>query len=149
MLMTDLVIYHGAVPWPQIIALVASFAISYLNRPKTNAPKPTAFEEFELPLADVGTSQYVVFGDVWIKDMVVLTYGNFRTTKIKTEGGKKSIGGWTPGLAPGTTNPLEAKFKAPWDPVGDKLTEWDPTQPEEPDDNGLGTGIVGGSTWIP
>lgn len=138
-----------AVPWPQIIALVASFAISALNRPKSSSPRPAAFDELELPLAEVGTPQYVVFGDVWIPDPVVLTYGNYRTTKIQTEGGKKSIGGWIPGLAPGTTNPIEAKFGAPWDPVGEKLREWDPTQPEEPDDNGLGSGVVGGSTWIP
>lgn len=136
-------------PWPQIIMLVASFIISNLNRPKATSPKPAAFEDFDFPMAEVGTAQYVIFGDVWIADWMVLTYGNYRTTKIKTKGGKKSIGGWIPGLAPGTTNPIEAKWKAPWDPVGDKLTEWDPTLPEEPDDNGLGTGTVGGDTWIP
>ncbi len=146
---SEIDILRGVVPWPLIIALIASFASSYLNRPKNNAPKPTAFEDFDFPVAEVGSAQYVIFGDVWIKDWMVLTYGNFRTTKIKTEGGKKSIGGWMPGLAPGTTNPLEAKFRAPWDPVGDKLIEWDPTQPEDPDDDGLGTGTVGGSTWIP
>lgn len=137
------------IPWPQIIMLAASFAISYVNRPKNAAPRATTFEEFEFPMAEVGTAQYVVFGDVWISDWMVLTYGNFRTTKIKTKGGKKSIGGWTPGLAPGTTNPIESRFRAPWDPVGDKLQEWDPFKPEEPDNDGIGSGTVGGDTWIP
>ena len=138
-----------ALPWPQIIAVVASFAISYLNRPKTSSPKPAGFDELELPLAEIGTRQYVVFGDVWIRDPVVLTYGNFRTTKIQTEGGKKSIGGWRPGLAAGTTNPIEAMFSPPWDPTDGKYLEWDPLYPEDPAPTGIGAGLPGGTTWIP
>lgn len=148
MTLADLTIYQAVVPWPQIIMLVASYAISELNRPKNTGPQRTEFAGFGFPVAEVGTAQYVVFGDAWIPDMIVLTYGNFRTTKIKTEGGKKSIGGWVPGLAPGTTNPIEAKFRAPWDPVGDQLIEWDNTQPVDPDDDGTGFG-EGGDTWIP
>jgi hypothetical protein len=139
----------AVLPWPQLIMLAASFAISYINRPKTSTVEALAFEEFEFPVAEAGTAQYVIFGDVWIEDWIVLSYGNFRTTKIQTEGGKTAILGWVPGLAPGTTNPIEAALDmSSWDPVSQQLYEWDPTQPEELDPDGISS-TASGDTWIP
>lgn len=74
--------------WPQIIMLVVSFAISYITRPKPAVPKPASLEEFDLPTAEEGTPQCVIFGDCWTGDWQVLSYGNLRTTPIRTKSGK-------------------------------------------------------------
>lgn len=74
--------------WVYIALLVISTYISYANRPKSTTPKPVAFEEFEFPQFDEGTPQEVVFGDCWTEDWMVLWYGNYRTSKIKTSSGK-------------------------------------------------------------
>lgn len=127
-----------------IIMMVISAAVSYANRPKIHPPKAAAFEEFDFPVADEGTRQYVIFGDVWIKDWIVLSYGNFRTTTIQTKGGKSGIGNWVPGILPINSNPIEAWF-AP--KLGlDGLLEYDPFHPEEPD-NSL-PALLDGDTWI-
>lgn len=131
-------------PFP-IIMMIVSTAINYANRPKIQPPKPAAFEQFEFPLAEEGTRQYVIFGDVWIKDWIVLSYGNFRTSKIQTKGGKSGIGGWVPGILPGTTNPIEAWF-SPSEKLGLGLSQYDPFQPEEPNNNL--PALLDGDTWI-
>lgn len=74
--------------WPQIIILVISMAISYLNRPKPTTPKPAALSSVDLPVADEGTPQAVFFGDCWTGDWMVLSYGRWRTRKVKTKSGK-------------------------------------------------------------
>lgn len=74
--------------WPQIIMLVVAYAISYITRPKPVTPKPAALSEFDLPSAEEGTPQCVIFGDCWTRDWQVLSYGNLRTKKIKTSSGK-------------------------------------------------------------
>ena len=71
-----------------LIIMVASMAISYLNRPKVQKPKPAALSDFDMPVPDEGTPQCVFFGDCWTSDWQVLSYGNFRTSKIKTKSGK-------------------------------------------------------------
>ncbi|MDR2365113.1 MAG: hypothetical protein LBD68_04560 [Zoogloeaceae bacterium] len=74
--------------WPQIFMLLLSMAVSYLTAPKTKAPAPASLSDFEFPQSTEGTAQIVVFGDVWIKDWMVVGVGNFRTSKIKTKSGK-------------------------------------------------------------
>ncbi len=49
---------------------------------------PTAFDEIDFPSADEGTPQCVFFGDCWTEDWMVLTVGKYRTTPIKSSGGK-------------------------------------------------------------
>ena len=71
-----------------LIIMVASMAISSLNQPKAQKPKPAALSDFELPVPDEGTPQCVFFGDCWTSDWQVLSYGDFRTSKIKTKSGK-------------------------------------------------------------
>ncbi|MCY1383634.1 hypothetical protein D9M69_717790 [compost metagenome] len=63
-------------------------AISYMTRPKPESPKPAALADLDLPVAEEGTPQCVFFGDCWSSDWQVLSYGNFRTSKIKTKSGK-------------------------------------------------------------
>lgn len=132
-------------PWPQIIMMVASFVLNYAMQPKPKPPKAAAFEDFDFPQVEEGTSIYVIFGDVWMSDWMVLTSGNFRTSKIQTKGGKQGIGGWVPGIMPGTTNPIENWF-SPSEELGLGLRQYDPFQPIDPD-NSLPP-VVGGSTWI-
>ncbi|NMY40568.1 hypothetical protein HBN76_04550 [Pseudomonas sp. WS 5013] len=75
--------------WPQIVWLVACLIISIALQPKPKSPKPTAFEDIDFPLCDEGEDKTAVFGQVWQKGWMVLTVGNYRTKKIKSEGGKK------------------------------------------------------------
>lgn len=71
-----------------LILLVASYLIGALLMPKVRQ-KPAALEDWEWPQADDGTPEPVVFGDVWTEGPMILWYGNYRTTKIKSGGGKK------------------------------------------------------------
>lgn len=75
--------------WVQLLMLVASYVLTSALAPKPQQPKPAAFSDFTFPVAEDGTPQYVVFGDVWIDDWMVLGLDNFRTRAIKTRGGKK------------------------------------------------------------
>ncbi|AYH46092.1 hypothetical protein [Azoarcus sp. DN11] len=68
--------------------MVVSYTVAYLTRPKPTKPKPASLSEFDLPVAEEGTPQCVIFGDVWTGDWQVLSYGNFRTRPIKTSNGK-------------------------------------------------------------
>jgi hypothetical protein len=69
--------------------LIASALLSAMLQPKPTKPKPASMEDFDFPQVDEGTPQIVVFGDRWITAWTVLWYGNFRTTAIKSKGGKK------------------------------------------------------------
>lgn len=69
--------------------LVISTYISMSMMPKAEPPKPQAFEDFDFPQVDEGTPQAVVFGDCWSGDWTVLAVGNYRTTAIRSKGGKK------------------------------------------------------------
>lgn len=69
--------------WVQIALFVVSAVINYAMRPKTKAPKPAAFEDFEFPQAEEGTPQSVIFGDVWTEDWTVVGVGNYRTEPIR------------------------------------------------------------------
>ena len=71
-----------------IYLLIASIIISVAMAPKIQQPTPTAFEDIEFPSADEGTPQAVFFGDCWTEDWMVLTVGKYRTTPIKSSGGK-------------------------------------------------------------
>lgn len=71
-----------------LVIMLASMVISYLLTPKPKPPPKATLEDFDMPTPDEGTPQYVVFGDVWISDWIVLSYGNLRTNPIKADGGK-------------------------------------------------------------
>ena len=79
--------------WVQVLYYIAVLVVSYFvgqaMAQKPEKPKPAAFEDFEFPQYDEGTPQCVFWGDCWTEDWMVLDYGNYRTSKIKTKGGKK------------------------------------------------------------
>lgn len=68
--------------------LVGGYALQALTQPAPTKPSPAAFDDFDFPQAEEGTPQAVVFGDVWTEDWTVLWYGNYRTSPIKSSGGK-------------------------------------------------------------
>jgi hypothetical protein len=72
-----------------IAILVISIYVSVSMAPKPETPRATAFEDIDFPQVDEGTPQAVIFGDCWSGDWTVLAVGNYRTTAIRSKGGKK------------------------------------------------------------
>lgn len=72
-----------------LAAMLASYLLSTLLRPKPKVPDPAEMKDFNIPQANEGTPQCVFFGDCWTGDWMVLGIGNFRTEPIKSDGGKK------------------------------------------------------------
>lgn len=70
------------------VGLVAGYFIQGLLAPKQTV-KPAALSEFDFPQFEEGSPQGVLFGDGWTESWFVLWYGNYRTTKVKSKGGKK------------------------------------------------------------
>lgn len=75
--------------WWALASFVASLIISVVTAPKSVGPPKPLFEDMQVPQIEDGTPQSVVFGEVWIVDWMVLGMGNFRTTQVKSKGGKK------------------------------------------------------------
>lgn len=66
--------------------LAATIAVSFLTvalmpKPQIQAPDPA--RSIEIPQAEEGTPQCVIFGDCWSGDWMVLGYGNYRTEEIR------------------------------------------------------------------
>ena len=72
-----------------LVMMAVSYVISASMMPKAVPPKPAALDEFNFPQATEGTAQAVIFGDCWSGDWTVLAVGNYRSTPIKSSGGKK------------------------------------------------------------
>ena len=71
-----------------VVMLAIAAASYFLARPKVANQKPATLSDFDLPQVDEGTPQCVVFGDVWVNDWMVLSYGNLRVKAIKSKSGK-------------------------------------------------------------
>jgi len=72
-----------------VAVLIVSYFVGQAMATKPKKPKPAAIEDFEFPQYDEGTPQCVFWGDCWTEDWMVLDYGNYRTTKVKSKSGKK------------------------------------------------------------
>lgn len=70
-----------------LVFLVASTVIQAILVKPQNATA-TSLEDFDFPQAEEGTPQAVFFGDCWTQGWMVLWFGNYRTTKIKSKGKK-------------------------------------------------------------
>jgi hypothetical protein len=75
--------------WEWLVYLVISTIITYSLMPEQQSQSPEAFEDIEFPQADEGTPQAVIFGDCWSGDWMVLAVGDYRTSEIRKDGGKK------------------------------------------------------------
>ncbi len=68
--------------WLVIGLALASLALNFLLRPKIKAPKPAEVEDLENPTTEAGKPVPVVFGEVTVKGLNVLWYGEkSRTTR--------------------------------------------------------------------
>lgn len=72
-----------------LYSLIASFVMSMIMAPTPIVQKPAAFEDFDFPQGDEGTPQAVYFGECWSNSWMVLAVGNYRTSAIRSSGGKK------------------------------------------------------------
>lgn len=72
-----------------LFLLIVSTIITASMMPSVQPPRPEAFEDIDFPQADEGTPQCVIFGDCWSGDWTVIAVGNYRTTEIRKDGGKK------------------------------------------------------------
>lgn len=75
--------------WQIVVLFLVSTVLSYLLRPKPQAPKPTALGDIDFPIASSNAPIPVLFGTRLITGPNVIWYGDLRTTAIKSEGGKK------------------------------------------------------------
>ena len=72
-----------------LVMMAISYAITASMMKRTPGKAPASMEEFDFPTPDEGTAQAVVFGDVWMREWMVLWYGDYKITPIKKKGGKK------------------------------------------------------------
>jgi hypothetical protein len=73
-----------------VAILVVSFVLQAVLTPKPKSPenaKANIESDFDFPVADEGTPQIVVFGDVWLTDWYVLWHGNYSSEPITAAGG--------------------------------------------------------------
>lgn len=76
--------------WEYVIYwIAAALVLSMVMTPKTQIPKPAAFEDFDFPQSDEGTPQAVYFGECWSTSWMVLGVGDYRSVAIRKGGGKK------------------------------------------------------------
>lgn len=84
---------YAVMGWDDVLIYVAVMVVSaYISSsmaPTPKGPDPATFKDFEFPQAEEGTPQAVIFGDCWTGDWTVLAVGNYRTTPIRSSGGKK------------------------------------------------------------
>lgn len=75
--------------WWNVIIMIVSAVLSYALAPKPPTPKPPALEDFDAPTAEDGRAIMMIFGDVYVDDPNLISYGDLRTVPIKAKGGKK------------------------------------------------------------
>lgn len=72
-----------------LVMMAISYAITASMSRRAPGKKPNALEDFDFPQDAEGTTQAVIFGDVWTEDWTVLWYGDYRIDPIRKKGGKK------------------------------------------------------------
>ena len=75
--------------WYYVGTVVISYAVAVITAPSVESPKPVGIDEIEVNTAEEGSPILAVFGKPWIKSANCVWYGDLRTTKIKSKGGKK------------------------------------------------------------
>ena len=75
--------------WYWAGASILSYAVTVLTAPSIESPKPVGLDELDVNTAEEGSPILAIFGKPWIKSANCVWYGDLRTTKIKSKGGKK------------------------------------------------------------
>ena len=70
-------------PTTFLIYLAISTFISIALMPSQQITQPEAARSLDIPQAEEGTPQSVIFGDCWSGDWMVLAHGNYRTQEIR------------------------------------------------------------------
>lgn len=73
--------------WALALLVVSTAIQAILVKPQK--VKPASLEDFDFPQFEENTPQAVFFGDCWTEGWMILWFGDMRTEKIKSEGGKK------------------------------------------------------------
>lgn len=71
-----------------VVVIIASVALSIAIQKRPQQPKPAVLTDFDMPQAEEGTPQTVIFGDCWSGGWMVLSYGALRNQPIKSKGKK-------------------------------------------------------------
>jgi len=75
--------------WQKILFSFVFQLIASVLAPKPPGPKPSKLQDLNVPVAKTGTEIGVAYGCPWIRSPKVVWYGDLRTKKIKSKGGKK------------------------------------------------------------
>lgn len=74
-----------------VLATILTMVLAQSQKQQTT--ESAKLKDFKFPVPDEGTSQAVIFGDVWTTDWQVLGVSNYKTEAIHTSsggrGGKK------------------------------------------------------------
>lgn len=68
-----------------IYLLIASYLLQTALAPKVQQPRPESLSDIDIPVAEEGTPQAVIFGDCWCPNWMVLGYGNYSTSKVLSD----------------------------------------------------------------
>lgn len=76
-----------------LVQLAFAIALSMLSAalaPRPEPPRSASAGSIEAPKPPIGRSVFVIFGEVWIKDLPVTYFGNKKRKPIRrSSGGKK------------------------------------------------------------
>ena len=74
--------------WVYAVVFIAALLIGYFITPKPETRPPAGLDEIIAPTAEVGREIPVLFGTKRLSGPNVVWYGDFRTTPVKSKGGK-------------------------------------------------------------
>lgn len=72
-----------------LVAFLVTLFVTYAITPKAKTTPPAGLDSIKAPTAEEGREIAVLFGCREIKSPNVVWYGDMKTDKIKSEGGKK------------------------------------------------------------
>ena len=75
--------------WQFIIGFALALVVTYALRPKPQSQKPAGLEDLQVPTAEEGKEISVLFGCRDLRGPNVVWYGDYKTKRIKSSGGKK------------------------------------------------------------
>lgn len=75
--------------WMFLAGFAIALVVTYALAPKPQTQPPAGLEDIEAPIAEEGREIPVLFGCRDIRGANVVWYGDFKTKRIKSSGGKK------------------------------------------------------------
>lgn len=75
--------------WQFLAGILLAVVLTYALRPKPYSTPPAGLDELQVPTAEEGSEIPVLFGCRDIRGANVVWYGDLKTKRIKSSGGKK------------------------------------------------------------